>query len=320
MQNLKLFASGKKSIPNIKYRVQATSAKDLKAAAQPRSLFASKGELGSLVVVSGSNDYYGVSAAVGNSVYNLLAGLRIGTGYACLFVPSSIKNAVEKLTQNMIVRTLGKSYISESTDKEKKVLREWMDRSTALVIGMGIGTKNVPPMRFAARLIDYAIGKNMKMVIDADGIRSLKYMKKRLNKNSILTPHDKEFKALTGFAPPEGRNIRGRIEAATRAAIRTNSVIVLKGHVTIITDGYSVKINKAKTSALATMGTGDVLAGIIGGYLATGCTSFQAASAGVYLHSYIGDALAKKMGTHILASDVVNYIPVVLKRFDKNAR
>lgn len=96
--------------------------------------------------------------------------------------------------------------------------------------------------------------------------------------------------------------------------------MLLKGHETVVTDGKRIRVNRARTSALATMGTGDVLAGMIAGYAATGADIFDAALAGAYLHSRIGDELAKRMGSHIISIDVVESIPSILKRFDKTTR
>ena len=67
------------------------------------------------------------------------------------------------------------------------------------------------------------------------------------------------------------------------------------------------------------MGTGDVLSGIIGGYMATGTETFKAGVAGAYLHSIIGDLLHKEKGNHILSSDIAELIPSILKKFDKTA-
>ena len=93
--------------------------------------------------------------------------------------------------------------------------------------------------------------------------------------------------------------------------------MLLKGHETVVTDGKRTKIIRAKSSALAVMGTGDVLSGMIGAYAAKNNDLFVAGVAGAYLHAMIGDALYKEKGNHILASDVVDGIPKILKKFDK---
>ena len=109
-----------------------------------------------------------------------------------------------------------------------------------------------------------------------------------------------------------------RIGEAESLARKKGIVVVLKGHISIVTDGKKTKICRPKSAALATMGSGDVLSGIICGYAAQGAAPFEAACAGVYLHAMIGDRLAKRMGMHIIASDVVEAIPLAIKEFDKS--
>jgi NAD(P)H-hydrate epimerase len=93
-------------------------------------------------------------------------------------------------------------------------------------------------------------------------------------------------------------------------------VVVLKGHITIITNGDLLKINEAKTPALATMGTGDILSGIIGAYCTMHKDPFECSTAGVYIHSNIGDKLYEAKGNHIIAQDIIDMIPEFLKDFD----
>lgn len=155
------------------------------------------------------------------------------------------------------------------------------------------------------------------MVIDADAILTVASLHRKLGMGVVLTPNDHEFRRLSK-APLIDRGMR--IEAAKRLAARLDCVVLLKGHVSIVTDGRSVKLVEPRTAALATMGTGDVLSGIIGGYLTLNGNAFVSAVAGAYLHARIGDLLYREKGYHILASDVVEYIPRVLKRFDRTAR
>ena len=114
------------------------------------------------------------------------------------------------------------------------------------------------------------------------------------------------------------KDLHARIGAAINLSRLLDSNVLLKGHEDIITDGRRVKITNSNSSALATMGTGDVLAGMIGAYTVHNRDVLTAAVAASYLHKVIGDRLHKEKGNHILASDVVEYIPKLLKRFDKN--
>jgi NAD(P)H-hydrate epimerase len=108
-----------------------------------------------------------------------------------------------------------------------------------------------------------------------------------------------------------------RVNAVKKLANRLGTNVLLKGHVTIISDGRRVKLVEPKTATLATMGTGDVLSGIIGGYMTLNKDVFLSAVAGAYLHARIGDLLYREKGYHAIAADVLEYIPKMLKGFDR---
>jgi len=138
-----------------------------------------------------------------------------------------------------------------------------------------------------------------------------------INNNAIITPQDREFHELSGLTLKK-RALAERCRNAMAMAKKLNVNILLKGHETLITDGDIAKIVKPGSSALATMGTGDVLSGIIGGYAAIGASAFEAGVAAAYLHARIGDILYIEKGNHILASDLVDKIPTLIKEFDIN--
>lgn len=301
MQSLKEFAG------------KLASAKDLASASAPRSVYADKYSNGRVVIVGGSNGFHGAPALATNAAYETLAALRIGTGYARTYVPKSIVAAVRKLSPNIIVKPLSGNNIGP---RDLAVLKAAVDGSDVIVVGPGLGREHAS-ISCVSKLIIYAASAGKKVVIDADAIHAIKMLKKRLNKNVVVTPNIKEFSFFYG-AKFDAMNIWSKIMAAMSAAKMLNANFVLKGHQTIITDGSEFKIAASTSSSLATMGTGDVLSGIIGGYAARNKSMFIASVAGAYLHARIGDLLYKKKGNHILASDVVEYIPKIIKEFDKN--
>ena len=105
-------------------------------------------------------------------------------------------------------------------------------------------------------------GRGNNVVIDADATRVMSKHKDLLGKNTILTPHDGEFRGLSGINLKDAE-LEERIKKAIGFAKSQGFTLVLKGHETIITNGDLLKINRAETPALATMGTGDALAGMI---------------------------------------------------------
>lgn len=285
--------------------------KDLEKATRPRGLFSSKGENGHVMIVAGSSEYHGAPTLASAAAYNTLAALRIGTGYAFLYVPKRIEAVTRSLSPNLIIRTFGRNTIGdEKPDSAAKAI----PKVECIAIGMGIGREK-KTLQNAAFLIGKAVFLRKKVVVDADAIYCIRHVK-QLNKGVVITPQDKEFSELSGRPPSKA--LAERAKQAASLAAKLNCVILLKGHITIVTDGKKTKAIRSRSSALAVMGTGDVLSGIIAGYMATGADAFDAAVAGAYLHSKIGDLLNREMGNHILASDVADKIPHAIKRFDRN--
>lgn len=284
---------------------------DLRLASRPRSLYSSKGDNGRVLIIGGSSRFHGAPALASNAAYLTLAALRVGIGYAITCVPKGIVSQVRKLSPNIIVIPLTGS---DANPKDLKVLKKEASKADVLIIGPGLG-RNKNSLKTIAKLIVYCLKLNKMALVDADAIYSLKLAHRELNKNIIITPNDSEFSHLYKGRLDRKDYIK-RAKAARSVARRLNVSIVLKGHNTIVTDGTKVKIIKSKTSALATMGTGDVLSGIIGGYMAKNRNAFLSAVAGAYLHALIGDRLYKEKGYHIIAEDVVDCIPKILKQFN----
>ncbi len=182
-------------------------------------------------------------------------------------------------------------------------------------MGPGIVRRN-DSMQTVSKVIEYSLKYGKRVVVDADAIYAVAKFKTPLNKNAILTPNQKEFEMLCGSKM--GESLSGRMNSVLKLARKLHTNILLKGHETIVSDGTRKKIVRAKSSALAVMGTGDVLSGIIGAFAVKNKDLFVCGVAGAYLHDKIGDELYLKMGNHILASDVVDRIPKMLKGFDKN--
>lgn len=166
-------------------------------------------------------------------------------------------------------------------------------------------------------LIDYIKASGKMAVIDADALYALSKYKRKLNKNFVVTPNMGEL-ALFHKRKIKPNDLSARIDAAVGISKLLDCIVLLKGHDDIITDGKRIKVVKSSSSALAIMGTGDVLAGIIGAYTAQNSDMFIAATAAAYLHATIGDRLHKEKGNRLLAGDVVEYIPKILRKFDRN--
>lgn len=276
-----------------------TGESDLKRASVKRDTYSNKYRNGRILIIGGSSQYYGAPILALNAAHESLAALRIGAGYVKTFVPLYILPTVRSLSPNTIIQELGKRDIVFN-DTIKKEIR----KTDIILIGMGIGRKSEGTAR---KIIEYALKSGKKVIVDADAIPSIKKIKIKNPGSVLVTPHDGEFYRLTG-KKVSASDLKQRIEQCRIAAKKLNAVILLKGHYTVISNGSDLKINQAKTAALATMGTGDVLSGIIGGYAAIGNDLFTSAAAGAYLHSKIGDTLYKKDGKHIIATDIIDHI------------
>ncbi|MDE1851031.1 MAG: NAD(P)H-hydrate dehydratase, partial [Candidatus Micrarchaeota archaeon] len=285
---------------------------DLYLASVPRGKYSSKKENGKAVIIGGSKNIHGAPSLASNSAYSTLAALRVGIGYTITCVPRSIANIVRKVSPNIIVIETESQDISTA---DLPILQRAAKSADSVVIGPGLGRAQ-ESLAAAASLVAYLSKLGKMLVVDADAIYSINSSIK-LGSKTILTPNDKEFSHLSSTKMRKG-NLKSRIRAAVRAANHFGTNILLKGHQTIVTDGKVVKIILSNSSALATMGTGDVLSGIIAGYAARKKDMLISATAGAYLHARIGDELYVDEGTHILASDIIERIPKIIKEFDKN--
>lgn len=284
---------------------------ELKYIMSMRKPLSDKRANGRVLIIGGSNDYHGAPVLAAGGAYGALAALRSGAGYAKVAVPSCILDPVRSLSADIIAFADGRSSIAFDGR-----IRQEIDEADAVAIGMGIG-RSTAAEKAALNIIGRCGSSNKKTVIDADGIRVLStHSNLNIGKNTIITPNQKEFALLAGSVTEENE-LQERIYAARKVAKEMHAVMVLKGHATIITDGNRVTVNKAKSSALAVMGTGDVLSGIIAGLAVNSRGTYEAAVAGVFMHSSIGDMLYKRVGAHILASDIVNNIPEFFRRFGR---
>jgi NAD(P)H-hydrate epimerase len=182
----------------------------------------------------------------------------------------------------------------------------------ASIIGPGLG-RDYSTRRMVGDLVSQL---RSPAVVDADALNALAEQRKllgRLRPPLVLTPHPAEMARLTGLTVEAIQADREAV--AARFASEWHQVVVLKGAKTVIADpGGKVVVNPHSNPALASAGTGDVLAGIIGGLLAQGQPPFVAAVTGVFLHGAAGDEASSRMGdAGVLASDLLPLIPQVIR-------
>lgn len=179
-------------------------------------------------------------------------------------------------------------------------------RFKSVVVGPGLGRA---PHTIAA-VQDLVASAELPLVLDGDGLfavaRGLDTVRGRA-RPTVLTPHDGEYEGLTGHSP-----VADRLDAARSLAADTGAVVLLKGSTTVVADvdGH-VLVTSQGDARLATAGTGDVLAGAIGAFLARGVPPARAAAAGAFVHGRAG-TLGWSDG--LVAGDLPDLIPAVLNQ------
>jgi ADP-dependent NAD(P)H-hydrate dehydratase len=153
---------------------------------------------------------------------------------------------------------------------------------------------------------------NKPMVVDADALFALAERTAALTKPGgprILTPHPGEFARFASSLPEVPQRITAAAELARRD-VEGQTIVVLKGHNTVVTDGMRFSINQTGNPGMATGGTGDVLTGIITALLCQGIGPFDAARLGVHVHGLAGDLAVGDLGqVSMIASDLIRYLP-----------
>ena len=289
-------------------RYTAARAADFLVLERSRHAFSSKRDNGRVMIFGGSSRYHGAVALAS------LAALRAGAGYVVSMVPQKILVEERSVSPNIIVVPSGISHLSFG----KAAMAE-IEKSDSIVIGPGAG-RDPPTLNACASAIRNACISRKKLVIDADGIFAIR---RQLNlgkkEDVVLTPNDREAAVLAGMAIGEenASSIQKRIDIAIHIAKTYHTSVILKGHRSIVTDGTRVKAITPKTATLATMGTGDVLSGILSFYLTRSSDAFDASVCAAYLHAMVGDYIAANFGEHAIASDIIENMPAAISWIKK---
>jgi hydroxyethylthiazole kinase-like uncharacterized protein yjeF len=292
---------------------------------------ANKGTFGKALIIAGSSNYTGAAGLAS------LAAYRAGAGLVTVGAPGPVVGALSShiLEPTWLLLPHDMGALAESA---AQLIHEQMEGYTALLLGSGWGreattkamltrvldTKVDSPKR-TARAIGFGSAASAPaeqdaksrelppLVIDADGLNLLSEIENWRNllpPNTILTPHPGEMGRLAKMETQEVQADRWGI--AREKAQEWNVILVLKGAHTLVAEpGGRVAALPVKTDALATAGTGDVLAGLITGLLAAHMNAFEAAVAGTYLHGLAGLLAAKRIGSSrsVIAGDVLAALP-----------
>lgn len=263
-----------------------------------------KGDYGYVLIVGGSETFSGAPALAA------LSALRTGAGLAIIAAPESVVGSIRAVSPDLVVYTMPGEHLNT---KALPILSKLMEKTDSLVVGPGLGLNN-ETVEAVRVLVEEAKGKRLPVVIDADGFKAFRAFPKVLS-GVVATPHRGEFKHVFNEDLEDKwfKNVNKLIELSKKYGF----TLLLKGFETIITDGFSLKVNKHATPGLAVGGTGDVLSGIIAAFLAWGSNEFNSAAAAAYVHGDAGIMAVEEKGFHITASDLVEKIPESMKKFDR---
>ena len=258
-----------------------------------------KGQNGNVLIVGGSKEYSGAPALAA------LSALRSGVDISVVACPNRVASPIRSYSPDLIVKGLSDNYIN--FDDTSKIL-ELTKKADSLVIGCGIGMEEETGLA-----LNEMIEKIRKpIVIDADALKILNPDLISEHRNEIvLTPHKTEFKAFFGIDLPE--KLSKKIDVVLESSREYKCTVVLKGKTDIVSNGESVKLNATGNPGMTVGGTGDVLAGLIGGLMAQGHDAYESAYLGAFINGTAGDIAMNEYGYNFLASDVLKHIPAVFK-------
>jgi len=267
-----------------------------------------KGDNGSVLVIGGG-PYIGAPAMTA------LAALRTGSDLAYIATPKRAERAISTFSPNLIAKDLNSEFLT-SDDIPK--IRELLPKCNAVVIGPGLGKSKETEVAII-QTVKIVTEQNRPLVIDADAIKPVgEQLELIKNSTTVVTPHAIEFKKLTGSDIP--RNIDNRIKTVQIWAEKLGIAIFLKGYVDILSNGKRTKLNKIHNEAMTVGGTGDVLAGIIGALLSKGVKPFNAMRIAAFINGEAGNEGFKKKSYGLLATDIIEEIPSILKRYLKETK
>ncbi|MFH1447041.1 MAG: NAD(P)H-hydrate dehydratase, partial [Chloroflexota bacterium] len=281
---------------------------------------AHKGTFGTCVIFAGSEEYIGAAYLSGKAAYFSGAGL----------VHILVHPKVHRALAGNFPEAIWSIFSQETLNDENKLTRSLIKiqkNCDALLLGPGIGYSVYSNNLVKLLLLDTIKLKiesenktrnTYPLIIDADGLRLLSKFDRwweMLPKNSVLTPHPGEMAALTGLNINEIQSDRWNL--AKHYAQYWDVNIVLKGAITVVANPNGVlAVIPIASPALATAGTGDILAGLITGFCAQGVDAFEASALAAYIHGQAGKIAERKFGqsVSVTANEVLSFLPEIISQ------
>ncbi|OLD16925.1 MAG: bifunctional ADP-dependent NAD(P)H-hydrate dehydratase/NAD(P)H-hydrate epimerase [Acidobacteria bacterium] len=290
--------------------------RDVVSVIGPRPPAANKGNFGHVLVLGGSLGKAGAAAMAG------MAALRAGAGLSTVATAKNVLHTVAGFYPELMTEPLQQT--EEGTISGKLPTRRRIDAliqgKTVLAVGPGISRH-----QDTAKLVRSLMSKcGIPMVLDADGLNAFEGHAAELNgkgRSLVITPHPGEMARLVGSTVAAVQ--RDRLNAARIFASEHGVIVVLKGHRTVIAEPDGVVwVNTTGNPGMATGGTGDILTGMVAGFIAQNRDRImEAVIAAVHLHGLAGDVACETLGEHsLVATDLLATLPEAFRRVRKAAQ
>jgi len=277
---------------------------------KPRKRNAHKGDFGKVCIIAGSLGMSGAAAIAARSA------LRGGAGLVRVAVPWSILPIVAGIEP--CCTTTGLDEDDEGRIAASAVVSVLEAAAHNDAVAVGPGTAVGPGCKAVIQALISRPG--LQVVMDADGLNNLAAITdwpSAVKASLILTPHPGEMSRLWRSVFRQ-RSPTDRTTLAHNFAARTSTVVVLKGHHTIVADAKRVYVNTTGNPGMATGGSGDVLTGVIVALVGQGLDIFDAAVLGAYVHGLAGDIAAGDLGeVSMIATDIVEALPKAFMTLEK---
>jgi hydroxyethylthiazole kinase-like uncharacterized protein yjeF len=271
---------------------------------RPRT--AHKYSAGKVLVIAGSRSFTGAPAMTA------LASLRSGAGAVILAAPRSIQQVLARKLTEVICLGLEETAEGTISPAAMTALREKFSWADVIALGPGL-SRHPDTDRLVLELLQAWGGR---LVLDADGLNALAGhagVLRRRRGETVITPHAGELSRLTGATASQIE--LDRVASSRGAAKLFGATVMLKGAPTATaTRSGTVYVNSTGNPGMATIGSGDVLTGLVAGLLAQGMETVSAAYSGAYLHGLAGDLAATRYGQRgVLASDILEQLPQAIR-------
>ena len=271
-----------------------------------RSDSSHKGNNGSILIIGGSKDYHGAPAISG------MAAFGAGVDLVYVATPQSAAVPVKSASADLIVKSLEGDYLNLNHLDD---ILELADKVDAVLIGPGSGINDE-----TSKLFNVLVNKIKKpIVLDADGLKQVDLSLIKNKENLVLTPHLAEFNKFfttnlkLDLASDDFKKVNDNIAEFQRVTKSIKGTVIVKGKNDLILSGSKFRINRAGNAGMTVGGTGDALAGIVTALLSLKLNAFDSACLGVFINGTAGDEAFKSKGNGFSATDLVSYIPVVIK-------